>query len=138
MPFALIFIGLVLVVTGARDTYKPMGAQLVTDFTGKNNFTYWLAAIGAVGAVGYYTPAKSFSHAFLLLILLAMVLANGGVFDKFTQALAQGPAASPAPDPVAAASPSGGNSGAKTAGTDGINASQIAATALEVAPYLLV
>lgn len=91
MPFALVFIGLVLIVSGAKDTYQQLGRQVVGDFTGPDNFTYWLAALGAVGAAGYVEPLRPFSRAFLGLILTAMVVRNGGVFDKFSEALAKGP-----------------------------------------------
>lgn len=97
MPFALVTLGLILIVSGARDTYKALGAQIVGDFTGSGNFTYWIASIGAVGAAGYIKPIQPLSRAFLALILLAMVLSNGGIFQQFTEALSAGPI-EPTPD----------------------------------------
>lgn len=91
MPFALVTIGLVLIVTGAKDTYQQLGHQLIGDFTGDNNFTWWVASIGAIGALGYIESLRPFSRAFLALILVGMVLRNGGVFTKLQQALTQGP-----------------------------------------------
>lgn len=91
MQFALVTIGLLMIVTGARDTYAAFGQQLVSDFTGEGNFTYWIAAIGALGALGAYAPLRGFSRAFIALVIVAMVLRNGGVFDKFTEALNMGP-----------------------------------------------
>jgi len=91
MPFFLVTIGLLMIVSGARDTYSAFGKQLVSDFTGPQNFTYWLVALGALGFVGYAPQLRSFSRAFMALVIIAMVLANGGVFAKFTQALQQGP-----------------------------------------------
>lgn len=93
MQFALVTIGLLMIVTGARDTYAAFGQQLVSDFTGEGNFTYWIAAIGALGALGAYAPLRGFSRAFIALVIVAMVLRNGGVFDKFTEALNMGPIA---------------------------------------------
>jgi hypothetical protein len=80
-----------MIVTGARDTYAAFGKQVVGDFTGAGNFTYWLVALGAVGAIGYVPSLRSFSRAFMALIIVAMVIRNGGVFDKLTQALQNGP-----------------------------------------------
>lgn len=91
MPFALVIIGLVLIVTGAKDTYREFGAELVEDFTGPGNFTYWIVSIGAVGALGYVPALRGISRAFLALIVLSMVLSNRGVFAKLTQALQAGP-----------------------------------------------
>lgn len=91
MPFALITVGLILVITGARNTYADFGKALAADFTGPGNFTYWLASIGIVGALGYIEDLRVFSRAFMALILLSMILKNGGVFNKLTEALQQGP-----------------------------------------------
>ena len=92
MPFALITVGLILVITGARNTYADFGNTLRGDFTGPNNFTYWLVAFGIVGALGYIDALRTFSRMFLALILISMILANkGGVFNAITNALQSGP-----------------------------------------------
>lgn len=104
MPFALVIIGLILIVSGARNTYQQLGAQLVSDFTGPGNFTYWLVAIGAVGSIGYVKALRSVSHLFLALVVITMVLKNGGIFDKITSFLKSGPIA-----PTAAPSQSSGS-----------------------------
>lgn len=91
MPFALVTIGLLLIVTGAKNTYSAFGGQVISDFTGPQNFTTWLVAIGAVGAVGYVEELKPLSRAFMALIIISFVIKNGGVFNKLQQALAQGP-----------------------------------------------
>lgn len=97
MPFALVVIGLLMIVSGGRNTYQQFGAQIKGDFTGDKNFTYWLASIGVVGAVGYIEPLRTFSRAFMVLIIVVMFLSNGGFFEKFTAALAKGPTT---PQPV--------------------------------------
>jgi len=91
MPFALTIIGLLMIVSGSRDTYAAFGKELVEDFTGPGNFTYWIVALGAIGALGYVPQLRTFSRAFMALIIVAMVLRNGGVFSKFTEALQSGP-----------------------------------------------
>lgn len=102
MPFALVTIGLIMIVTGAKGTYSAFGKQVASDFTGEGNFLYWIASIGAVGALGYVPDLKTFSRMFMTLIVVAMVLRNGGVFDQFTAAMRQGPT-----KPDAAKLPSG-------------------------------
>jgi hypothetical protein len=121
MPFALVFIGLLLIVSGARDTYQQFGSQVVQDMTGSGGsnplaqtsswltglgvpsgilsalgiggggFIYWIIAVIIIGAIGYYEPMKGVSRLFLLLIVIGFIVANGGVFQQFTAALQQGP-----------------------------------------------
>lgn len=123
MPFALIIIGLILVVTGAKDTYQALGQYVIADFTGAGNFLYWIAAIFIVGAIGYVPDIRGPSRLFLLLILLSFVLANQGVFAQFKNALAQGPVP---PQQTAVATPSsipvqsGSASGSPVSTTTGI------------------
>lgn len=102
MPFALATIGLLLIVSGARDTYQAFGSQLQKDFTGPGNFTYWIVALGSVGALGYSDTLRPFSRAFMALIIVAIFLSKGGFFQQFQSALASGPV-----QPVTAASNTG-------------------------------
>lgn len=95
MAFALVFIGLVLIVTGANNTYAQLGGQLKTDFTGSKSFVLFVVAIGAVGALGYMNDFRKFSHYFMALILLSLVLSNKGFFQNFEAALANPTAPSP-------------------------------------------
>lgn len=93
MPFALVIIGLVMIVTGAKDTYKEFGQALVSDFTGEGNFTWWIASVGAIGALGYIKPLETFSRTFMALIILSMLISNRGFFAQLNNALASGPVA---------------------------------------------
>lgn len=99
MPFALVIVGLLLVVTGVKNTQAAFGAQVLSDFTGPGNFTYWIASMGAVGALGYIPALKQFSIAFMTLLIIAMLLAeqkanatSGGFFGMLSTALNAGPA----------------------------------------------
>lgn len=80
-----------MIVTGSRNTHAAFGQQIVSDFTGPNNFTTWILAIGAIGSVGYIEALRPLSRAFMTLIIVSFVLKNGGVFQKLQEALAQGP-----------------------------------------------
>lgn len=88
MPFALILIGLILIIAAARGTLGRLGELLKEDLTGNSNFLYWIVAIGIVGMIGYAKSAEKFSRAFLALILLAMILRNGkGFFSQLMDSL---------------------------------------------------
>lgn len=89
MPFALITIGLLLIISGARGTYGQLKDLLVSDFTGPHNFINWIAAIAAVGMLGYFEPLKVLSRTFLALIVVGMFLSQRGFFTRFQQAIAQ-------------------------------------------------
>lgn len=91
MPFALVFVGLLLIVVGAKGTQNAFASELKDDFTGQGNFIWWIAAIGSVGALGYIPTFRKFSVAFMSLILVAMLLSNQGFFTKLNEALKSGP-----------------------------------------------
>jgi len=82
-----------MIVTGAKGTYAQFGSQVASDFTGSQPFTWWVAAILGVGAVGYIDALRTVSRLFLALILVSMVLANRGFFNQLTAALKAGPIA---------------------------------------------
>jgi len=87
MPFAILTIGILLVITAYNNTQPLLSAQLQKDMSGKTGFIYWIAAIIIVGAVGYIKPLEPISRAFLLLILTVVFLTNSGVFSQFNSAL---------------------------------------------------
>lgn len=93
MPFLLVFIGLLMVVTGTRNTHVAFARQVQSDFTGQGNFITWVVALGAVGSLGYIEKLRTFSHYFMALIIIGLVLSNKGFFAKFSQALATSPVA---------------------------------------------
>lgn len=83
MPFALIAIGLVLVIAAYNNTQTVLAAQLKKDFSGKTGFVYWIAAIMIIGALGYVRPLQTVSRAMLALILVVIFLSSDGFFTKF-------------------------------------------------------
>ena len=90
MPYALILIGIVLLMSALRGDLGTLGALLKKDlFSANSNFVYWIVAIVVLGAIGYVKALKPFSDAFLLLVIVVFVVANGGFFGAFTQAMAQ-------------------------------------------------
>lgn len=101
MGYALVIAGLLMVVTGGRGTYQQFGKLIAGDFTGPNNFTYWIVGLGAVGAVGYIDALRTISRLFMALVIIGLFLSNKGFFAKFTEALKTGPVA---PEAIAAQS----------------------------------
>ena len=74
MAFALLFIGLSLVIVTVRNTQANFTARVANDFTGTGNFFYWIVAIVIIGAIGFIPKAKVISDLFLVLVLLAVFL----------------------------------------------------------------
>lgn len=101
MPFLIIIIGVMVLLTAIKGTYQQFGNQLYSDLAGASTsgsqtggYIYWVSSIIAVGLLGYYSPLQKFSRTFMFLILLGMILANRGIFQQLQQALKQGPQAS--------------------------------------------
>lgn len=107
MPFLLTFAGLIMIVSGTRNTHVALAKQVQSDFTGQGNFITWIVAIGAVGSLGYIDALRTFSKYFMSLIIIGFILSNKGFFAQFTAALKSGPIA-----PQAASDGSGGTVGA--------------------------
>lgn len=98
MPFALLIVGIVLVVAAVRDKADVLFTLVKDDFIsqpGKPSFMYWLAAILIIGAIGYIKPLQGLSRIFLALLVVVLVLAHGGLFDQFNRQLFSSAPASP-------------------------------------------
>lgn len=83
MPYALILAGLVMFVSGIRDTQDDLFRLVKGDFTGQRNFVFWFLAILGIGAVGYVPKLKPISNAFLVLVIVVLFLSNQGFFTQF-------------------------------------------------------
>lgn len=124
MPFALLFIGMILIITGFQNTYSAFGQQVQKDFTGSGSFIYWLAAIGIVGALGYIKDLQGFSRVFMLLIVVALFLepGNNSLFANLKSGLSAGsttpvnPVGTPLPAENTGSASSGGSSSGSTFG----------------------
>lgn len=90
MPFVLILIGAILLVAGLRNTYADLWQLVKTDFTEQNGFLSWVAAIAVVGGLGYVPKLRPLSVAFMTLLLVVLILSNGGVFAKLQQFIQSG------------------------------------------------
>lgn len=86
MPFALIIVGIVLLIVAVRNRVQPFFAQVSGDLWNNGNlkggFVAWAIALLIVGVVGYLPSLQKLSRAFLVLIVIAIVLSqskNGGL-----------------------------------------------------------
>lgn len=82
---ALLFLGsgLALIFVGLRGDPAALLALVESDFSGPNNFVYWLAAMAILGALGYIESLKGLSRLFMVLVLIVLFLDNGGFFAQF-------------------------------------------------------
>lgn len=98
MPFILLIIGAALVISGIKGTQTTLGKQLQQDFTGPNNFIYWLIALGGIGSLGYVPQLEKFSRTFMALIIIVLFISDKGFFNKFNIAIKEGTTSPPASD----------------------------------------
>lgn len=88
MPFALIITGIVLLVAGVKGTQNQLYSLVQGDFTGPNNFIFWMISILIIGGLGYVPKLQGISRMFLFLIIVALFLKNGtGFFSRFQSAV---------------------------------------------------
>lgn len=88
MPFVLIFLGVTLIATALRGTTGVLFTTVKSDFTGSDNFIYWLLSLMVIGSVGYIKRLQPVANLFMFLVLLVMFIANkGGFFTQFMTAI---------------------------------------------------
>jgi hypothetical protein len=86
MAVAFLLIGVVLLITAARNTYAQLFTLLAGDFTGQNNFIFWMVSIILIGSIGYIPKAKPISTGLLGLVIVVLVLTKGkGFFGQLVQ-----------------------------------------------------
>jgi hypothetical protein len=125
MIFGLLVLGTLLIASGLKGTEHKLGQQIANDMLGTDGFIGWIAAFGAIGALGYIPKLEQPSRYMLALLIVVIVVRNGGVFQNAMQAIqgaaASGPAQSVQTSPTsldnAGGSSSGGSSGGSALGT---------------------
>ncbi len=100
MPYALILIGGILLVAGIRNTYGQLWTLVKGDFTAQGGFLTWVAAIAVVGGLGYIPKFRPLSIAFMTLLLIVLVISNGGVFAKLQSFIQSGAGGNASPTPA--------------------------------------
>lgn len=104
MAIGLILIGLMLISIGVQGTQTQFGALVKSDFSGAGSFWYFIVGIFIVGAIGYYQPMQGVSRLIIVLLVLVLLLTNGGFWSQLQAAIASSgiaPGTAPAGPPVA-------------------------------------
>lgn len=73
MGFAVLLIGLVLVVAAVRNSQADLFKELAADVPA---FGVWAAAIIAIGAIGFVPGLKPISKGLLFLVILVILVNN--------------------------------------------------------------
>lgn len=95
MPLLLIGSGLVLVITGLNGDAAQLWGLLAADFQGTGSYRYWAVSIIVLGAIGYIPSLEQFSHLFLVLVIVALLLNNKGFFTQLQTFISGTPATNP-------------------------------------------
>ena len=82
MPFLFIGSGLVLVFVGLKGNPANLYGLIAADFVGTNSYIYWLVSILVLGALGYIPGLERLSRLFMLLVIVVLLLDNGGFFAQ--------------------------------------------------------
>lgn len=123
MIVGLLIVGVLLISSGLKGTEHELGQQLAGDMLGTQGFIGWIAAIAVIGGLGYIPTLETPSRYLLALLLVVIVLRNGGVFQQAQQAIQsaafQGPAHSVQTLPTSIDAPNAGGSGGGKSSSSG-------------------
>jgi hypothetical protein len=96
VPLIAILAGLGMIVVAFRGTEHVFAQQAGKDFGQGSEFLTWFAAVTALGALGFYAPLRGLSNAAIALVIVVLVLRNGGLFTQLAGVITNPPAAYPA------------------------------------------
>ena len=96
MPIALILVGLIVVTLAIRGTEHLAAQQLAKDFGAGSQFYTWAAAVILLGCLGYSKLTRPIVTPAIALVVLGIVLKNGGLFSQLSEVIRNVPAAVPA------------------------------------------
>jgi hypothetical protein len=95
MPLIAMLFGGILLDLAFRGTEHEFATQLEQDFGG-GEFWAWAAAIWVIGAIGAIPDLRSVSNWALGLVIVVLVLVNGGFFTQAQALITNPPGAAPA------------------------------------------
>lgn len=85
MPLLFIGSGLILILTALKGDPDKLWTLLEGDFSGDNNYVYWMVSILVLGALGYAAPLRGLSRLFMALVVIVLLLDNKGFFAKLQE-----------------------------------------------------
>jgi hypothetical protein len=125
MPFILIIIGALLLITAVRNTYGDLATALEADIP---PYFKWALAIVGTGSLGYVPGMREISRWLLALVIIVIVLKNyQAILNGFTS-LESVPAASTASATPAVTVAASSGSPVTTAEITGTNTTAVANT----------
>jgi uncharacterized membrane protein YgcG len=136
VPIGVILVGVSLLILAARGTEHEFAKQLESDFGQAQQFVAAIAAIIIIGALGYVTQLRTLSNLMLALVIVVLVLKNGGLFTQLAQVVTHPPApaaAVPLSSYGSGSSSSSSGGGMSAMGGGGGSNMQTAMTAAEIA-----
>lgn len=77
-------------LTGLQGDAGTLYALLRDDFTGQNNYIYWLLSILVLGSLGYIKSLEHLSRVFVALVLIVLLLDNKGFFAQLQSFISTG------------------------------------------------
>ena len=86
MPFFLLIVGSIFLVAAVRGNQDDLIKLIKDDFSGNNNFIYWVMAIVFISMLGNIKVLKPVSDAFLALVILVIIVASykkGDLINSF-------------------------------------------------------
>jgi hypothetical protein len=95
VPLIAIALGVIMIDLAMRGTEHEFAKQLESDF-GQSQFWSWVAAIWVLGAIGAVPELRRVSTAGMALVIVALVLANGGLFEQLAKVITAPPKPAPA------------------------------------------
>lgn len=94
MAWFFLVSGLLLVTAAINNSHCNLFDLLKADFTGPNNFFYWVLAIVILVSLGSIKQIRPMTDAFLALVILVIVLVayknNTNLFQYFMQQVRNG------------------------------------------------
>jgi uncharacterized membrane protein YgcG len=95
MPLVAILAGLVMLDLAFRGTEHEFAQQAESDFGG-SSFLSWFGAVTILGAIGFFAPLRQLSNLAMALVIVVLVLRNGGLFAQLASVIDNPPAPAPA------------------------------------------
>lgn len=96
MAWAFLLVGFMVVVSAYKGTQKDLFQLLKADFSGSDNFFYWVTAIVVLVAIGTFQKIRPVTDAFLALVIIVIVIrqyqSGRDLFGEFVEQVRQGTA----------------------------------------------
>jgi len=89
MAFPLLFVGLILFITGVTGETEKFSETVKADLKGDGTsapFAVWIFTVLFIALIGAWKPLRPVSDGFLTLVVLSFVLSNAGLIGEFSRA----------------------------------------------------